>query len=181
MRNLLRASVLTVLALASTAGRSSADIVFELRDVNLSFVGMDAGTLTGSFTTNDARTEVLSIDIQTEARSFGGGAWTFTAMHYDDSYLPDASVNASPGLFEVVIGASSEIRLNFNGGLNASGDSPIFANVSYETQPTGGNRVVSSGYVTATTAAAVPEPSSIAMGAVAIGAAGLAVRRRRAT
>jgi hypothetical protein len=179
MKYLLRAAALAAVVLFASPARSSADIVFDLQGVNLSFGGQDAGTLTGSFTTDDTLTEVFAINLMTEARSFGGGAWTFAAMHYDDAYLSDASVTGSPGLFEIVIGASQELRLNFSGALQPSGNTPIFANVSYETQPSGGNRVVTSGFVTATTAA-VPEPSSIAMGAVAIGVVCLAGRRRRA-
>lgn len=176
MKDLLRASALVALVMAATGVGPAGDIVFELHDVKMSRAGRDAGTLTGSFTTDRAMKRVRSIDIESDAKDLG--ALASAATRYNDDLLPAASVSSTPGLFRVGADPSRELLLGFAGGLRASGESSILVDVSRETHTTGGDRVVTSGYVRATTAG-MSAPSPIAMGAVAIGAAGLAARRCR--
>lgn len=178
MKNLLRASVLTVIALASTYAQSSAAIVYTLHDVQLKdMYGAAAGTLTGSFTLNDARDSLLSANIV--APEATGLTFNFAEVNYTEAgsvfqgFLPNSfRIDLSGSLYQ--------LQLAFASPLPTSGISNLITNgTSYDHQWNAGNRLVTSGWVSASNGA-VPEPSSIAMATVAAGAGlATAVRKRR--
>lgn len=178
MKTLVRASVLTLLVLSSTYVRSSADIVYTLHDVQLKdMYGASAGTLTGTFTLNDARDSLLAANIVAPATT--GLNYNFSEVNYTqagsvyEGFLPNS--------FRIdVSGSQYELQLVFASPLSTSGITNFITNgPSSEHQWTAGNRLVTSGWVTASTGA-VPEPSAIAMAAIAAGAGlATALRARR--
>ena len=180
MKNLVRASVLTLLVLSSTYARSSAAIVYTLHDVQLKdMYGESAGALTGTFTLNDARDSLLAANIvapETTGLTFNFAEVNYTqAGSVHEGFLPDS--------FRIDLsGSQYELQLVFASPLSTSGITNFITNgPSSEHQWNAGNRLVTSGYVTASSGA-VPEPSAIAMAAVAAGAGlatALRARRRR--
>jgi hypothetical protein len=154
-------------AAALLSAPASAAVIFNLVGVTL----QGGGTLTGSFTTNDALTAVTAVDITASAGSFGG--FPFTAYTYNS--LP--SFTLLPLVFDVNgPNAGDELRIAFAGQLTASG--ATLAN-SYDYRTNAGPRAVTAGSVVAAAAAAVPEPATWAMMIVGFGMAGAVLRRRR--
>jgi hypothetical protein len=154
-----------VLALLSTARTASADFVFTLSGVTL----VGGGTLTGTFSTNNALTTLTGFDITASANgTFPGFHYTTASSSVTAPFLPSFFQLDSPGSVD-------ELRLIFNGGLTSSGATLTVA--SYESEPAGGPRTVTSGRVVT----AVPEPGSLTLisGGLALFAAGFARRRGR--
>lgn len=168
VKRLLVACAFILSALASPA---SAAIVF---NVNGAFTAQGTnnplGALTGTFTTNDAITQVIGIDLTS---SFNGA---FQSLAYTDVSKVDAQF--LPQNFRLTInGGADQLQLVFAPALSLAG-SAIGGN-SFEHQAVAGNRILSGAVARAT--AAVPEPATWLMMIGGFGLAGAALRRRRQT
>jgi hypothetical protein len=168
MRTILGLSAVA-LAFATGGREAAADHVFQLVDVtfdaNISF----GGTATGTFTTNDAITSLLTYDITTSSVT------DFAGFEYTPATAPIVT-NHLPAEFTVA-NTTHALDLDFNGGLTATG-------ATLTTGVGGSNesifpeffRFVASGSVVG-----VPEPSALVLGGIAAAAGlGLWAWRRRA-
>lgn len=157
---------------ALLATSAQAAVTFNVNATLATQAGLPAGTLTGTFTTNDALSMVTAFDLTASAAgAFAGyrymsGTATVTAQVLPSQYFQLDSV--VPG---------SELRLYFTTPLTTAGTT-IATNFSYEAEPNSGANRLPTGTVTRQTAA-VPEPASWAMMVVGFGAAGFLLRRRR--
>ncbi len=130
------------------------------------------GTLTGSFTTNDALTSLEAIDIIASMNDFRG--FTFQEFHYND--VGFVYSDHMPTYFSVkTTGFAQELQLYFS-PLTDSG-ATLWANYSFEHQVVAGTRQVTAGRVIAAPISAVPEPATWAMMIVGFGLAGSALRQ----
>lgn len=150
------------------AGQASANIVFTFSGVT--FDG--GGTLTGSFTTNDALTALVDYNITTSPAV--GIGFNYTPGNSDSSStsLPSILVlNTPPALDHI-------LEITFSGGLTTSGAGILLGNNDSFEQGTGGaRRVINAGSVTVATS--VPEPSSVALVGIAVLALALVIYLRR--
>jgi len=163
MKRLL-AAVAMVLSLA--AYPASANIDFSLSGATLS----DGGTLSGTFTTNDALNALLDYDFTTS-----GG--TLTGFEYTPATAP-VNLSSLPSIIVVETAALDHIlEITFQGGLTATGATILQGQFDSFEQVGTDHRQINAGEAVV---AAVPEPSTIAL--LAIGALGLltGVRGRRA-
>ena len=139
-------------------------------NVNGAFVG--GGTLTGTFTTNDAITDLTAINLASSASG------SFSAVNY--SNLANVSVEALPDNFKITFGNGTNARLlqlSFNPALTSNGGA--IGTGSLETQGTGGNARTRNVTGAVTVTSPVPEPATWAMMLVGFGAVGAATRYRR--
>jgi hypothetical protein len=151
------------------AGPASANVIFTFSGVTFD----DGGTLTGTFTTNDALDTLIDFDITTS----GANGFHYTSGTSDgitSTSLPFILVANTPPLFDNII------QITFSGGLTPTG-APITIDPfdSFEDTTGSGSRDITAGSVIVATT--VPEPSTIALFGVGVLALAvlLAVRRRR--
>ena len=163
----LAALAAAVVAIAAAAPAWAAK-VFVLDNVTLE----GGGTLTGSFTTNDALTSLESVDITSSMNP--AGPFTFQSFHYNDAALANWVVLPSQGIQNSVNGAAQQLRLDFF-PLTETG--AVLLGSSNEYQFTAGRRVVTGGQVVAAAVSAVPEPATWAMMIVGFGLDGSALRQ----
>jgi hypothetical protein len=145
-----------VLAFAIGGREAAADHVFQLVDVM--FQSPPGGTATGTFTTNDAITALVTYDITT---STTGG---FPGFEYTPATAPNV-INSFPFGFAVFTDLSERtLILDFSGGLTATG-ATILAGSGEQDLPIEATRHIVSGSVVG-----VPEPSSLVLGGLAAAA-----------
>ncbi|CAN7445228.1 PEPxxWA-CTERM sorting domain-containing protein [Phenylobacterium sp. LjRoot164] len=156
-------AITAAIAAIATAAPAWAAKVFTLDNVTL----QGGGTLTGSFTTNDALTSLLAVDITASA------AGAFSQFTYNNASLADWVSLPSQGFRISTAGYAQQLRLDFfpltEGGAN-------LLSSSYEFQSTGGPRTVTGGRVVLDVPSAVPEPATWAMMIMGFGLAGAALR-----
>jgi hypothetical protein len=165
-RGRLVAAAALVLALGAVEAR--ADHVFTLSGVTFD----DGGTATGTFTTNDALSSLVSFDIITSPGTNIGFEYTPATSDSSSTSLPFILVLNTPPALDNILELTFT-NLTVAGSLITIGD-----NDSFE-QTLSARRVVVSGQVVS--AAAVPEPSSLVTGSIAaLAGLGICARRRRA-
>lgn len=161
----------TALVSVIAAAPASADITFNLFNVSLlTPAGGPAGTLTGSFTTNNTRTTVTGYNIVASAfGSFGGYTYTSANSGVTATILPTQYFQLDSA------GSANELRLYFTAPLTNAG-ATLNSTFSYEFETSGGSRSASGSVVAAT--AAVPEPATWSLMLLGFGTLGYAMRRR---
>jgi hypothetical protein len=166
MKSPLKLAALVALALGGIAGRSSADLIFELSCVSFD----DGGTLTGTFTTDDAITSLVSADLVSSAgTSLSGSTYLVPggAIHDIDDDLPES--------FEINLNDFHGILLTFDGGLKATGADLLMSGLASFEYFGDGLRFISAGSVVPLP---VPEPATLGLVAAGLPAI-LAVARTR--
>jgi len=164
------------LALTSAAVEAQANQTFNLSGVKFS----DGGTATGSFTTNDALTSLVTYNITTSPEPGFGFNYTPATANSSPSRLPTMLALITP---PVGNNPSRELILEFE--FLTADVALIIAPISAETgfTPGGGGvqrSVVEGQIVGAGVGASVPEPPSLLTGVVAaLAGLGCARRRRR--
>ena len=166
MRTILGLSSVA-LALATGGREAAADHAFQLVHVTL---GDPGGTATGTFTTNDAITALVTYDITTSS------APNFPGFEYTPATAPIVG-NGLPRFFELDSSpAVHSLFLEFLGGLTATGAILTVASSETNNLAVEITRSIVSGSVVG-----VPEPSSLLLGGLAAAAGlGLWAWRRRA-
>jgi hypothetical protein len=173
-------AVLGAILLAAIAAPASAAIVFTVNGAFSSFPigGAPQGTLTGTFTTDDALTTVTAVDLTSSA--FGPyQSAIYNSLAGASQDLPDGfAVGNLPQPF------TSALFLYFSTPLTVSGGT-FDGEQSGEDQLTVGGVPLSPRYLNGSVtagvpaAAGVPEPAAWALMIVGFGLAGAALRRRR--
>ena len=166
-----RLFVVCAFVLSALAAPASAAIIFNVDGV---FDG-PGGTLTGTFATNDAITQVTAIDLTSTSNGF------YQGFNYNDVSKVDWQGLATGFRLTVALPGShtDQLQLAFAPALTASGGTIGGNSFEHQDFLGSGNRHLS-GTVTLATAA-IPEPATWLMMISGFGLAGAGLRRRRRT
>ena len=166
-----RSAVMAALLVAAALvpGSASAQVVF-----NVSGTFNDGGTLSGTFTTDNGLTALLSTSLTVSGGSLGLNGVTFN----DNSYIAAGTVNL-PNSFYLYAPSTVDksLSLFFASPLTLSGATLTGASTNY--QQFVGSRTLVSGSVVGTAVGAVPEPASWALVIGGFGLLGAGLRRAR--
>lgn len=151
---------------ALVSSQAEAAVIF-----NVNGVFSSGGTLTGTFTTNDAITQVTGINLSSTANG------AFQATTYNSVATIDSQLLPNSFRLTVTSGATKQLQLTFSPSLTLAG-SAIGGN-SFEAQQIigAGNRTITG--TVGTQAAAVPEPATWGLMILGFGAVSYAMRRRQ--
>ena len=166
---LLCASAVLTIARPALAAKT-----FILDNVTLQFAGQDKGTLTGSFTTDDAFTKIEAIDITGSAFTIPGfnvASYTYNNIANIDTITP---ITSGFRLTVVDSTGNHQLRLDLKDFTDAGA---TILTSSYE-QSGGINRTVAGGSLVGESVPAVPEPATWGLMLVGFGLMGTAIRRR---
>jgi hypothetical protein len=170
------AALVATAALVGSAKQAKADITYEF--VNATFVG--GGSLTGTFTTNDSQTTLISASVT------AGAGGSFSSLTYQHPTAGVAGSVSPSNLFFLNPFANRQLLVNFASSLPTSGSVGIASagenNFALSTQrllnPGGSVSVVGG------PAAAAPEPGTLALltfgGLGMAGSIGMVARKRKA-
>lgn len=190
MKSLLRLTAAACVLAGLAAERASADITYKLNATlgfdSLAATGQDAGELWGEFTTNDARTQLISANIYASAATVQlTQGWlfipalyfTFEETEYTDDNSDVLAILGAPLVSDSLTffkpsahNAEETLFLLFQGRLNATGETLLqsldshWLLVSSETQE--GKLLDYTRFVTSGGVEVVPEPSTIAVAAI---------------
>jgi hypothetical protein len=162
--------VLGALMAAAVAAPASAAIVFDMHGTF-----SDGGTLTGTFTTNDALTQVTAIDL------FSSSNGAFQGFNYNNISAIDSDM--APYNFRLTLspeaGHTDQLQLVFSSALTASG--AMIGGNAWEHQDfqNSGNRSLTGTVTEHLATGAVPEPATWTFMIGGLGLVGAVLRRRR--
>jgi hypothetical protein len=156
MRTILGLSAV-VLAFALGGREAAADHVFQLVDV---MFGPPGGTATGTFTTNDAITTLVTYDITTST------ADGFPGFEYTPATAPTVTNNLPNGFDLSDSTDTHQLDLAFSSPLTATGGALTHSSETNDSADM--TRFVASGSVVG-----VPEPSALVLGGIAAAGLGL--------
>jgi len=148
-----RLALICAAAAACLPGSAMAAKIFTLQNVTL----QGGGTLTGTFTTNDALTQLLAVDITSSANS----SWLISYGSVNYNMLANASwlsgSTTAPTLQVTNALGTQQMKLNLMAFSGTGGNVSTYN--SYEYQLLAGTRSVISGTVAVVTAP-IPEPTT---------------------
>ena len=155
------------MALALSASPVQASVTF-----NVSGTFSDNGTLTGTFTTDDAVTTVQSTSL-----AVSGGTLGLDSVIFDQASYISAGTQNLPNSFSLVALSSvnKSLTLVFASPLTLAGATLSTSSDNYQQYV--GTRTITSGSVVNASAGAVPEPASWALMLTGFAGVGFALRR----
>ena len=153
-----------VLCLAT--GQASANILYTFAGATFD----DGGTLAGTFTTNDAITNLLDFDVTTSPGAGIGFHYTPATAGSSSTSLPFVLVLSTPTLDNI-------LQVTFSGGLTPLGAPITIGTFDSFEQTTAARRDITAGAVAPSTS--VPEPWTIGLVGIGVVALVIQVRRRR--
>jgi len=159
-----RVMVMAAVAVSMMGAPAMATKTFSVDNVAVQY----GGNLSGSFTTNDELTAILSLDIF--APSGVNGSWNWTAVNFTEADLVHMQIPLNSDFRLVKDG--HELQLAF--GLFTDAGATLTSN-SYDHTGAAGNRALTGSIIAM---AAVPEPATWALIIGGFGLVGGAMRRR---